>query len=137
MFPILSNLIKHFTEFSFLSADEKYVLSFAADIVAEKMKSQSPVLYGNWCAYGDCFLITRVTAQGIQQALLNDVQLQKSGVSFEVAIAEYGAPEYNSPDGYGKYLGSSYEPMSPNEKEYSLSDLQKIAKFADLYKLWI
>ena len=136
MFPILSQLIKRFSELSFLSADERYVLDFAADIVAEKM-SQSPVLYGAWCNYGDCFLITRVTANEVQQALLNDLQLEEAGVSFEIAVAEYGVADYDSPDGYGKYLGSSYEPISPAEKEYSHSDLQKIANFATQNNLWI
>ena len=135
MFTILEQLIKSFTSAKRLTVEEQKVLNLAAEIVGRKVES-SHVLHGNWDKESQAFLIARVSAEGIQIAALNEHQLEELDL-LQVCISEYGVVEYNSPDGYGKYLGCYDEYIKPYQREYSSADLEVIADYATTHKLWI
>jgi hypothetical protein len=136
MFAILEQLIQSFTSAKRLTVEEQKVLNLAAAIVGGKVNSYDNILYGNWDKESQAFLIARVSAEGIQIAALNEHQLEELGL-LQVCISEYGVVEYNSPDGYGKYLGCYYEYIKPYQREYSAADLEVIADYATTHKLWI
>jgi hypothetical protein len=135
MFTILKSLIQSFASDKRLTVGEKNVLSLAAEIVGRKVES-SHVLHGNWDKESQALLIARVSAKGIQIAALNEYQVEDLGL-LQIRVPEYGVVEYNSTDGYGKYLGCYYETVKPYQREYSAADLEVIADYATRHKLWI
>jgi len=136
MFAILQSLIQSFASDKRLTAEEKNILSLAAEIVGRNVSTSDNILHGNWDKESQAFLIARVSAEGIQIAALNEHQLEELDL-LQICMSEYGVVEYNSPDGYGKYLGSHYETVKPYQREYSAADLEVIADYATTHKLWI
>lgn len=120
-----------------LSTDEKYVIDFAADIVSEQVKPMPYILSGSWCQYADCFVLTKVSPDGIKTAVLTDEQVENAGIELQVRVSEYGMPDYNSPDGYGKYLGVTYEDITIAEKYFTQKDFERLASFADKNNMWV